>query len=75
MSRKKRRKIASLLEYYSKKEDRVRVLIKGEVSGLVLFDGRIWDVPFGLSSDYVLNYRYAAGLLEIISSCSPFCGD
>lgn len=75
MSRKKRRKIASLLEYYSKREEQIRVLIKGNVTGLVLYDGSIWDTPFGLTSDFVLNYKYAAGLLEIVSTCIPFCGD
>lgn len=75
MSRKKRRKIASLLEYYSKKEEQIRVLIKGNVTGYVLYDGRIWDTPFGLTSDFVLDYKYAAGLLEIVSTCNPFYGD
>lgn len=75
MSRKKRRKIASLLEYYSKKEEQIRVLIKGNVTGYVLYDGHIWGTPFGLTSDFVLDYKYAAGLLEIVSTCNPFYGD
>lgn len=75
MSRKKRRKIASLLEYYSRRPEQDRVTIKGNVTGLVLFEGLIWDTPFGLTSDFVLDYKYAAGMLEIISTCSPFYGD
>lgn len=75
MAQRKRRKIASLLHTYNERPEQVTVLIRGNVTGKVLYEGHLWNTPFGLCSDYVMSYKYAAGLLEIVSTYNPFCGD
>ena len=72
MAQKKHRKIASLLDVYSRRDEQITVLVKGSITGLVLYEGRLWDVPYGLCTDYVMAYKYAAGLLEIVCACNPF---
>lgn len=68
---KKRQRIYSLLHKFSDKSG-VKVIIKGSASGLVLFEGRIWDVPYGLCTDYVKSYHSVGSYLEIVSTCSMY---
>ena len=56
---KKRTRIFSLLEKYSKlSEYAATVTIKGAQTGKELYSGGIFGVPYGMCSDYVWSYQF-----------------
>lgn len=69
---KKRMKIMKLLDRVCASDRFVRkVRIVGSASGLDLYEGSIFYVPYGLCTDYVLAYEEQEGILVITSTCSP----
>lgn len=72
---KKRTRIFSLLEKYSKlSEYAATVTIKGLQTGKELYNGGIFGVPYGLCSDYVFSSEFDAESkhLEITSTALPW---
>lgn len=69
---KKRMKIMKLLDRVCTSDGYVsKVRIVGSASGLDLYEGSIFYVPYGLCTDYVLAYEKREGMLVITSTCSP----
>lgn len=69
---KKRTKIWVLLNRLSSRARPPRLKITGCATGQVLYEGSLFQVPFGLCCDYVKDYRLAGGILEITSTCSMY---
>ena len=74
---RKRKTIYSLLNQLStyKTDPPHEVVIKGEVTGLALYEGSFYDVPFARCSDFVKSYIRAGSKLEIVSTICPFIDD
>ena len=74
---RKRKTIYALLDRLStcKTDPPHEVVIKGEVTGLTLYKGSFYDVPFARCSDFVKSYVRAGSKLEIVSTSSPFIDD
>ena len=68
---KKRIRIARLLDRLYVKGNVKKVVITGSASGLDLYEGTVFYVPYGLSCDYVKEYRLLNGILMITSTCDP----
>lgn len=69
---KKRKTIFKLLNDFSVKDKVPKVRIQGSQTGLTLYEGGLFAVPFGLCSDYVLQYETCGNELLIISACSSY---
>lgn len=74
---KKRKTIYALLDRLSKyKADTpCEVVIKGDATGLTLYEGSFYYVPFTLCSDFVKSYIRAGSKLEIVSTVHSFIDD
>lgn len=69
---RKRKKIFALLNEFSTKDKVPTVRIKGSQTGLTLYGGSLFYVPFGLCCNYVLRHEVCGDELIITSTCSPF---
>ena len=69
---KKRMKVIKLLDKFSIKDSVPKVVIKGSQTGLTLYEGSLFHVPYGSCCDYVLSYTEQDGVLEIVTTCSPY---
>lgn len=69
---KKRTSIFNLLKKFSVKDKAPKVIIKGSLTGGTLYEGSLFQVPYGLCSDYVLRYETLGDTVVITSTCSPY---
>lgn len=66
---KKRMKVMKLLDKFSVQDTVPCVIIKGSQSGLTLYKGSLFYVPYILCTDYVLRHEEQDGKLIITTTC------
>ena len=59
---KKRMKVMKLLDKFSVQDKVPCVIIKGSQTGLTLYEGSLFHVPYGLCADYVLRHEESGGV-------------